>query len=100
MLEQQSRDTLKSEKLRGIYNAYKIDLAGLTEVNKDWRQIDQKNKIWNATASWSENRRVQVENNTTKPSEAELQVGGTTIMAFDDFVFRIMNQGSDTINLG
>ena len=35
MTEQRSREALKSEKVRGIFSAYKIDLAGLKEVNKD-----------------------------------------------------------------
>ena len=100
MAEERSKETLKSEKLRGLCNLYNIDLAGLYENNKDWRQVDQKNTIWNATSTWSENRRVQAANNITKPSNAEFQVGGTAMVAFDDFVFGITKQGSDSRKLG
>ena len=100
MAEERSKETLKSEKLRGLCNLYNIDLAGLYENNKDWRQVDQKNNIWNATSTWSENRRVQAANNITKPSNAEFQVGGMAMVAFDDFVFGITKQGSDSRKLG
>ena len=73
---------------------------GLTEVNKDWRRVEQQHTIWNATARWGENRRVEAANNINKPSEAEFQVGGTAIVAFDDFVFGITKQGSDSRKLG
>ena len=62
--------------------------------------MEQKHTIWNATALWRENRRVQAANNITKPSTAEFQVGGTATVAFDDWVFRISKQGSDIRLLG
>ena len=88
------------ERLKSLTINYDIDLVCLTEVNRDWRSIAQDNTIWNATSSWKENRRVQVSYNTTKPSAGECLVGGTAMIAFDDLVFSMSDQGADCRNLG
>ena len=100
MTEERSKESLKSEKLRGICNAYQVHIVCLTEINKDWRLVKQQHTIWNATASWRENRRVQAANNTSKPGKTEYQVGGTAMVAFDDLVFGITKQGKDERKLG
>ena len=79
---------------------YEVDLICLTEVNRDWRSIDQKNTIWNGTSSWKENRSVQISQNTTKRSEGEYLVGGTAMVAFDELKFHITSQGADDRRLG
>ena len=89
------------EKLKKLIMDHKIDLVGLTEVNKDWRKIAYGNTIWGATSSWKENRRIQVAQNTTQPAqESKHLVGGVAIAAFGDLVFRISKQGADERKLG
>ena len=100
MTEARSKETLKSEKLRMLCNEYKIDVVCLTDVNKDWREVDQQHSIWNATSRWREFRRIHVSNNTTKKTSGEFQVGGTAMIGFDDIGYRISKQGSDDRNLG
>ena len=51
MTEVRSKESLKSEKLRMLCNEYKIDIVCLTEVNKDWREVEQQHSIWNATST-------------------------------------------------
>ena len=60
MLEFSLEDLLaqKHEKRRGICNTYNVDIVCLTEINKYWRLVGQQHIIWNATASWRDNRRV------------------------------------------
>ena len=60
----------------------------------------QEHMIWNGTSGWRENRRVQVSHNKTKPTTGEHQVGGTVIIVFQNLVFNISKQGSDSQNLG
>ena len=98
--EERSKETLKMERLKQITINYNIDLLCLTELNKDWRAIKQDNTIWNGTSRWKENRRVQVSNNVTKPTTGSNQIGGTAMVAFDDMVFNISDQGKDERNLG
>ena len=52
MTKEQSKESLNLEKLRGICNAYQVDIVCLTKINKDWRVVEQQHTIWNATASW------------------------------------------------
>ena len=97
---EKSKESLKMERLKRLAINYDVDLICLTEVNKDWKFVQQDHTIWNGTMNWKENRRVQVSNNTTKPSVGEHLVGGTAMIAFNDLVFNIHNQGADERNLG
>ena len=40
--DERSKDTLKMERLKDLTINYEVDLICLTEVNLDWRSIDQK----------------------------------------------------------
>ena len=101
MTSNRSVATLKTERLKKLVIQNNVDLVCLTEVNKDWRNVENDQTIWGATATWKDNRRVQVSQNTTKPpQESEYLVGGTAMVAFDDLVFPISNQGQDSRNLG
>ena len=77
-----------------------MDLICLTETNKYWSQVECENTIWGATTSWRENRIIQVSQNTFRPAESKYSVGGTAMMDFDDLVFRISPQGTDSRGLG
>ena len=77
-----------------------MDLVCLTETNKDWRKVEQSNTIWNGTINWKETRRVQVGHNTSRPANREFVVGGNAMIAFNDVVYRISEQGCDGRLLG
>ena len=95
-----NKESLKMERVKQLTIKYNFDLICLTEVNKDWRAVSQENTIWNATAGWQENRRVQVSFNKSRPCTNEYVVGGTAMVSFNDIVFRISKQGADDRNLG
>ena len=88
------------EQLKQLAIKYKFDMICLTEINKDWRAVPQSNTIWNTTASWQENRRLQVWYNQSRPCSTEYVVGGTVMVTFNDLVLRISKQGSDKRKLG
>ena len=68
----------------------------MTEVNKDRRNVEYENSIWKATSLWEQNVRVNVAQNTSQPKQqTDHQVGGTATIAFNDFLFRISDQGVD-----
>ena len=48
---------------------YSADLVNLTEVNKEWRNVPYDNTVLGATTGWNENRRIQVDQNTTQPDD-------------------------------
>ena len=101
MSEKRSKHSLKLEKLKKLIISNQFDLVGLTEVNRDWRRVKHDHTIWGATTGWNEHRRIQVSQNTTKPStKSDFLIGGTALMTFGDLVFRISKQESDPRNLG
>ena len=88
------------ESLKKLCIESDINIVGLTEVNKDWRKVPNENTIWNGTAGWKENRRIQIFQNYHYPSKSEFLVGGTASIIFGEAVFRISDQGADKRNLG
>ena len=88
------------ERLKTLSINYEFDFICLTEVNKDWRAVRQEHTIWNGTAGWMENRRVQISANSTKPTKGEVQVGGTAMIAFNNLVHNTSGQGYDSRRLG
>ena len=95
-----NRESLKIEKLKKFIIEKEVDMVGLTEVNKDWRQVSTENTVWAATASWTETRRIQTSTNTTCPSQSEHQIGGTISMCFNELAHRVSGRGQDNRNLG
>ena len=57
---ERSKESLKMERLKSLAINYEIDLICLTEVNRDWRSVEQSNTIWNGTSAWKENRWLEV----------------------------------------
>ena len=49
VIGKRSKETLKMESLNRLVIDYDIDLVCLSEVNKDWRSVQQDNTIWNGT---------------------------------------------------
>ena len=91
----------KNGKNKKISIQHNVDIVGLSEVNKDWRRVKQDNIIWNTTKNWREHRKVQVSQNATRPPDnSEFLIDGTAMVAFDDMVFNISDQGKDEYNLG
>ena len=87
--------------LKKLIIKHEIDFVRLCKVNKEWRRVRQDHTIWNSTANWKSNRRVQISQNSTKPPRnSEFLVGDTASMAFDELVPRICDQGEDFRRLG
>ena len=100
MTDKRSRKIVKSEKLRRLFIEYKIYLACLTRINKDWSEVEQCYSIWNTMAPYKESHWVQVTNNTTKTKSGELHVRGTAIIGCDNIGCRNTHQDVDNGELG
>ena len=61
-----SRESFKCENFKTLCIKYEVDIACLTEINKDWRLVKQENTIWNTILTWIRYRRVQVSHNMSK----------------------------------
>ena len=90
-----SIETLEMECLKKECIKSDINTVGLTDVNKDWRNIPNENEIWNETASWRDNRIIKISQNYHYPAKSEFLVGGTASIVFEEAVFRLSDQGAD-----
>ena len=88
------------EKLKKVILNHDVDLAALTEINKDWRTVQYEDTIWGATTTWSEHRRIQASYNVTEQACKRYQVGGTAMMLLGDLTFRLSHQSADFRKLG
>ena len=88
------------EKLKKQVLENSVDLVCLTETNKDWRKVEYENAIWGAATTWRENRRAQVSQNTSRPTEGEYLICDTAVMVIGNLDFRISVQGTNNKGLG
>ena len=94
-----SSETLKMDclKTKGIESS--INIVELTEVNKDWRNVPDENKIRNDTSKWKDNSMVQVSQNYHYPNASDFLVGGTASLTFGEIFSRISDRSVDERNL-
>ena len=94
-------DNKDGKLIKNLVTYHDIDLVGLTELNKDWRKVEYPNTTWEATSSWKEKRRIQIAQNTTKPTQESHYLTGSVYMAtFGDIFLKILKQGAYTRKLG
>lgn len=68
----------KINKLKDTLLKHNIDiLLGLSEVNKDWRMIPQKQTLWQLTDGWFEYRHIITSLNSMVTPTSQTQYGGT-----------------------
>ena len=97
---ERSLESLKMEKLKKLLITHEVDIAGITELNKNWKKVDTNHNIWAATRSWFQNHCVQTSCNRHFNSSTSKLTGGTALMALNDLSFCISSQFEDVRGLG
>jgi Endonuclease/Exonuclease/phosphatase family./Reverse transcriptase (RNA-dependent DNA polymerase). len=92
--------SFKINKLKDTLLKHNIDIMGLSEVNKDWRMIPQKQTLWQLTEGWFEYRRMITSLNSMVPPTSQTQYGGTAMMVNNKVAYSIMEMKADARNLG
>jgi hypothetical protein len=92
--------TPKLTKLRDTMIKHNIDIVGLSEINKDWRKISQRDTMWNIIDGWFEYRRLIMSMNTMVSATSPTQYGATMLMAMNRIAYSIISADSDTQKLG
>jgi exonuclease III len=90
----------KINKLKDTLLTHNVDILGLSEVNKDWRIIPQKQSLWQLTDRWFEYRRLTTSINNLVPSTSQQQFGGTALMAINKLAYSISAVENDSRKLG
>jgi hypothetical protein len=68
--------SLKINKLKEVLLKQHIDVLGLSEVNKDWRMVPQKDTLWAVTEGWFEHQRLSTSINSRVTPQSQTQYGG------------------------
>jgi hypothetical protein len=93
--------TDKSKKLVSTIANKQIDIALLTEIGLNWKQINNQDKWYERVRESFQHTRSEISHNTNELDRtSNVQFGGVIAMAVDDVAQRVIAQGSDELNLG
>jgi Endonuclease/Exonuclease/phosphatase family. len=92
--------SLKITKLKDFFIKHKVDLIGLSETNRDWRIIPQKETFWQCTEGWFEHRRLVTSINEKIPTRTQTQYGGTLLLATNRLAYSVTATDNDPRKLG
>jgi hypothetical protein len=98
-----TNDSMHTDKINSLKNVilkHEVDIVGLAEVNKDWRNIPQKQTFWQLTEGWFEHRRLVTSLNHTVSSTSPIQFGGTLLMSSNQMAHRTTHMDKDARLLG
>lgn len=90
----------KINKLKALLLRQHIDILGLSEVNKDWRLVPQKETFWAITDGWFEHPRLHTSINRKVQPQTQTQFGGTALLAINKMAYGIIDTAEDTKQLG
>jgi exonuclease III len=96
----QGCQTSKINTLKDTLLKHQIDLVGLSEINKDWRLVPQKETMWNITDNWFEYRRLATSFNSAIRPTTRTQFGGTLLLAINRIAYSIDQIDSDPRKIG
>jgi hypothetical protein len=94
------RQSIKTKKLKYALIKHNVDIVGLSETNRDWRLIPQKETMWACTEGWFEHRRLTTSINELSPRRTATQFGGTLLMATNRTAYSIGTIENDFRKLG
>jgi hypothetical protein len=95
-----TEQSLKITKLKETLLKHNIDILGLSEINKDWRLIPQKETWWHCTEGWFEHRRLGISHNKKVAPVTHTQFGGTLLMSVNKAAYRVGSIEADARQLG
>ena len=93
----------EDEKNNLIYQAIaktQADIVGLTEINRYWPKMKDKDRWRQRTFGWWETSKATIGYNTKDSVSTSFQPGGTMLLSIDKPVHRIIETGRDETGLG
>lgn len=100
LYENNQQQSSKLTKLKDTLLKHNVDILGLSEVNKDWRHIPQKQTFWSISDGWFEHRRMVTSINKQVQPTSKNQFGGTLLLAVNRIAHSIISIEEDPLNLG
>ena len=87
----------KNEHTKAMIDACGFDHTGLTEINKQWRAVDQDHRWHERTRKWWRNSKSVVTYNEKDIFNNVFQPGGTINLTKDDLTHRVHKSGADSL---
>ena len=78
----------------------KVDIAGLAEVNVNWKKVRDADRLGDRLKGWFESQRVVSAYNKGERSEERGQVGGTGVVVTNKLSYCVSQTGQDPRGLG
>ncbi len=95
-----NKDTAKDDIIRVGIGEYDFDIFGFSELNIDWRNILEEDRLYARTRYWWDSSNIMTANNCTTANREAHQYGGTALFSIGKAAHRIISKGIDPTNLG
>ena len=98
-----SRDSNKAERLKHVFEKYKVDTVGLQEVCVNWSQLPASKTLAQMLRRTVENIRSVASHNKREGKEigtGKVQRGGTATVLREELTAYVKDSGTDPSNLG
>ena len=87
----------KNEHTKAMIDATTFDHTGLTEINRQWSQLDYNHCWYNRIKSWWQNKKSSISYNNKDINNEAFQPGGTISLAKEDLTCRVFKSGQDQL---
>lgn len=90
----------KNEMIFETLAKHNIDVAGLSEINKNWRKLKMKHSWKNRASEWWENSHSSIAYNSRDKGRTPFQPSGNITHSIGKASFRVIDCGYDESGLG
>jgi len=95
-----TKEDRKNDQIFQALAQNKIDIVGLTEINRYWPKMNEKDRWRQRTQGWWETSKTTMAYNTKDSTNSTFQPGGTMITSIGKPAHRIDETGKDETGLG
>ena len=95
-----TKEDRKNDQIFQVLARNKIDIVGLTEINRYWPKMNEKDRWRQRTQGWWETSKTTMAYNTKDSTNSTFQPGGTMITSIGKPAHRIDETGNDETGLG
>jgi len=95
-----SAGKVKDDFMRAGITKFDFDVFGLAEVNVNWRQVAEQDRLHSRSKHWWETNHLALGYNTTTLNRSCKQYGGVAMWTIGKVTHRISHKGQDTSGLG
>lgn len=89
------REQKKNDEIREFMNGNRLDIYGMGEINRCWKNIPYVDSLYERTRGWWENLHISTAYNRNERNKFQYQPGGVAMFSIDEEYSRISRSGRD-----